>query len=402
MRKIELSNKIHPYFMGLTDDLLFWAAINTIFLTTVKNFNASQISMLSAVSVFSSIILQNMVFKLIKKIGNIKSVRVGLFLLLLSAIIITVSKKIYIIAIGLIIYHLAFFFTSMGNVILKRNLKAVNKEEEFSKIQSKGGFIYAFLTMIISFISGFVFNINKYLPMIISISICVFNIFLSKFIYECKDEVYKEEKEKAKFKWKPIIILIIIVYGVLYATVETIQENGKIFIQYDLQEYINISKTSIYLTMIISFSRVARVVSNIVFNKIYSKFKGKLIVLLNILIFTSLVFFIIGSIIPYNIIGTGIMGIGFCILLFSRDPIMIFTKTELLNNCAVNEQEVVLHRFNLSRKIIRCFFATLVSVLLIEVDMVYIMIILLIFTIVYFGLTISLYKKLSKEIKLTV
>ena len=185
-RKIELSNKIYPYFAGLTDDLMFWAAINTLFLTTVKNLTASQISLLSAVAVLSSIALQGMAFKIIKKTGNIFSVRIGLILLLVAATVITFSNNIFLIAIGQIFYQLAFFFTSMGNVILKRNLKAVDKEEEFHKICSKSSAIYAIITMIISFMAGFIFNINKYLPMILSIVMCVLNIFLSSFIYEYK------------------------------------------------------------------------------------------------------------------------------------------------------------------------------------------------------------------------
>lgn len=40
------SVNIIPWFMGLSNDLIFYIAINTLFLTTVKNFNASQISLL--------------------------------------------------------------------------------------------------------------------------------------------------------------------------------------------------------------------------------------------------------------------------------------------------------------------------------------------------------------------
>ena len=66
-QKVVLSNKVHPFFSSLSDDLMFWAAINTMFLTTVKNLNASQISALSAIAIFSSIILQGFIFKIIKK-----------------------------------------------------------------------------------------------------------------------------------------------------------------------------------------------------------------------------------------------------------------------------------------------------------------------------------------------
>ena len=396
-RKIELSNKIYPYFAGLTDDLMFWAAINTLFLTTVKNLTASQISLLYAIAVFSSIVLQGLVFKIIKKIGNIFSVRLGLVLLLIAAIIITFSNNIFLISIGQILYHLAFFFTSMGNVILKRNLKAVNEEENFHKICSKSSFIYAMITMIISFMAGFIFNINKYLPMILSIIICALNIFLSSFIYEYKYQDDENVKIKRKVNWKKILILIIIAYGLLYATLETIQENGKIFIQYYFQNFVEINKATIYLTIIIAFSRISRVLSNLLFNKMYLKLKNKLIVFLNLLLFLALILMIIGNITLNNMFGGIIMGAGFCILLFVRDPIMIFTKTELLNNCDIEEQESVMHKFNLSRKIVRCILALLISILLLKVKIIIIMLLLTFLIILYFILTITLSTILAKQ-----
>ena len=396
-RKIELSNKIYPYFAGLTEDLMFWAAINTLFLTTVKNLTASQISLLSAVAVFSSIILQGVVFKIIKRIGNIFSVRLGLVLFLMAATAITFSNDIFLIATGEILYHLAFFFTSMGNVILKRNLKAVNKEENFHKICSKSNFIYATVTMIISFVVGFIFNINKYLPMILCITVCVLNIFLSGFIYEYKYKDDESVKPERKVNWKKILILIIVAYGLLYATLETVQENGKIFIQYYFEDFLEINKATICLTVIIAFSRILRVLSNLLFNKMYSKLKNKLIVLLNFLLLSALVLTVVGNIVSNGMQGGIIRGAGFCILLFVRDPIMIFSKTELLNNCDTKDQERVLHKFNLFRKIVAGVLALSVSALLLKVKMIIVMLLFGALTALYFVLTFNLSSVLAKK-----
>lgn len=395
--KIKISNKIYPFLAGLSDDLMFWAAINTIFLTIVKGFNASQISMLVAIASFSSIIFERIMFRIIIKIGNLKSFRMGLVMFLLAAIIITFTKNLFIIAIGFIIYYLAYYFTNMGNVILKRNLKAINRENDFAKIQSKTSLIYATATMINSFVVGFLFNVNNYLPMIICILICVINLYFSKYLYEYKEEkniIEDNNKNNSKVNWSKVIILIILVYGLLYATVESLQENGKIFIQYRMRDFISIDKTSIYLTIIIAFSRVARVMSNLLFNKIHHMLKSKLIILLNILLLCSIAFMVSGFIIPYNNIGVIIMGIGFFILLFVRDPIGIFTKLELFNNCEMKDQEEVIHKYNLCRKIVRCFLATSASLLLLKVNMLYLMTILFMLCLIYLCLTIKLFKKL--------
>lgn len=395
-QKVVLSNKIYPFFSGLSDDLMFWAAINTIFLTTVKNLNASQISALSAVAIFLSIILQGFIFKIIKKIGNINSVRTGLLLLLTAAIVITFSKTFFFLVIGQIIYQLAFFFTGMGSVILKNNLYAVNKASDFPKVQSKSSLVYAVLTMITAFTAGFLFNINGYLPMLLCVGICIFNIFLSFVIYEYKDNNNKSQnisQNPVPITWNRIIILIIITYGLLYAMVETLQENGKIFIQYNLQNFVADNKVSVYLTFIIALSRISRVLANLSFNKIYLKLKEKFIILLNFLIIVSVFLMILGYFIK-QAFGIGIMATGFCILLFARDPIMIFTKTELLEHCDIDQQERVMHKYNLSRKIIRFCFATLVALLLSKIEISTIMIFILIMSGVSLFPTLTMYKKL--------
>lgn len=89
------------------------------------------------------------------------------------------------------------------------------------------------------------------------------------------------------------------------------------------------------------------------------------------------------------------MSLGFCLLLWARDPIQNVLKNELLNNCNKETQQTAILKFNLSSKIARCIWATLVSLILLKVDMFYIMVILLIFAVVYLGGVIKLYKLLN-------
>ena len=393
-KKIKLSNKIYPYLVGLSDDLLFWAAINTIFLTTVKMFSASQVSLLTAISGLVTILSQNIVLKIIKKIGNLKSVKLGLLMLFMGAVIITFGSSFISILIGEIFYNIAFLFKGMESVILRRNLKYQNNENAFIQIQGRSSLVYAISTMICSFIAGYIFNINNYLPMLICVIICFFNIILSRFLYECKDIEENKIKTSTQFKWTNILFIIVLVYGLLYGTLETIQDNGKIFIQYFMQNYESIDKTAIYLSIIIAFSRISRVISDLVFSRIYNKIKNKFIILLNIILILAIFFIICGSFIPVSTIGIIVMGIGFCMVLWARDPIMNFTKNALLNNCSKENQQTAMLKFNLSRRIVKCILATLISFILLKVDIIYIMALLLILTIGYLTITIKLYKLL--------
>lgn len=110
------------------------------------------------------------------------------------------------------------------------------------------------------------------------------------------------------------------------------------------------------------------------FSKIYRKLKNKFIIVLNISLIASIAFLIIGSLFSSNIIGIIIMSLGFCLLLWARDPIQNVLKNELLNNCNKETQQTAILKFNLSSKIARCIWATLVSLILLKVDMFYIMV----------------------------
>lgn len=87
-------NKTFPWFAGLSADLLFWIAIDTLFLTVVKRLTASQIVSLTSISLITCIILQIPLLNIIKRIGNTKSVKLGSLLLLISSILLTFGKRL--------------------------------------------------------------------------------------------------------------------------------------------------------------------------------------------------------------------------------------------------------------------------------------------------------------------
>ena len=394
-KKIKISNKIYPYISGLSDDLLFWAAINTIFLTTVKMLSASQVSLLSAIAGLITILSQSLVLKIIKKLGNIKSVRLGLLMLLIGSTLITFGNNFSIIMVGEIFYNMAFLFKGMDSIILRRNLKYLKSEDNFIRIQNRSSLIYAISTMICSFIAGYIFNISNYLPMILCIVICFLNIVFSSLLYEVESKEEINQYKSKAFKWTKVLFLIVIVYGLLYGTLETAQENGKIFMQYFMQNHVSLEKTAIYLSIIIAFSRVSRVISDLLFNKIYNKLKNKFIILLNVILILALSFILAGSFAYSKTVAMIIMGLGFCMVLWARDPIMNFLKNALLDNCSKENQQTAMLKFNLSRRIVRCILATLVSLILLKVDVFYIMILFLVLALIYLNIILKLYKMLS-------
>ena len=235
--RIKFSNKIYPIFFGLSSDLIFFIAINTLFLTTIKGLTSSEINLITTIGVLVTLVFCLISHKIINKIGNLFSIKLGTFLMLASDSLFTFSDNIILFAIAEILYETSFIFKCVDQVVLNNNLVYFNKSNEFIKIKTKATTIYSIATMIATLIGGFLFNVNPYLPMFICILICLINFVMSHFIYEVDwDDEQKTKEKKIGFNISKIAIITIIVYGLIYGTLVFSQTNDKLFIQYELQD----------------------------------------------------------------------------------------------------------------------------------------------------------------------
>lgn len=393
-KKINFSNKIYPIFYGLSSDLIFWIAINTLFLTTVKHLNASQINTINFVGTLIAICIQPFSIKLIRKIGNINSVKVGTVMLFFASFIFTVANQYYLFFIAEILYACGFIFKQMHNVILIKNLKYLNKNEEYIEYQTKGSIIYSSITFIISIFSGLLFNINNYLPMIFCMGVCFINIILSNFFYEAN--TYSEPiKDNSKIKFSKIIILLIVLYGLFYASISIGQTNSKLFMQYDMSSFLNTEQIAIYLSIIITLSRLSRTVSNLLFMKVYNKLKNNIINLLEAVLLIAFTLMLIGHYIGNGIIGIIIMSLGFYLFLAIRDPFGNCVRKMCFDNSEQQDHDKVIVYLSLSRKIGELFFSGVIALILTKFSYVYVMTFMLIVAFMY----IFIINKITKLLK---
>lgn len=395
-------NKIFPWYAGLSGDLLFWVAIDTLFLTVVKNFNASQIVSLTTISLVTCTVLQIPLLKAIKKIGNTNSVRLGSLLLLISSLLLTFGQNYIVIVLGKVIYEIAFTFQNMANAVLKNNLELQDRSDEYIKIKTKSNTIYAAVTMIISFVASLMFNLNNYLPMFGCITFCLLCFILSFYIVDFSnyDKIKEETKHisNKKIKYNKLIIMLIISYGLFYPIVNSGQSNGKLFIQQELLLNFNVEKTALIIGAILCVSRIVRVISNIAFNKIHNKYKEKVGVILPILLNLSIIFMILGSFIRNSIIlKFSIMSFGYIIILFIRDPFKVYMQDLALRNVGKEGQQSLLTTMELSRKVVRAIMSLSFTIILVNNPMITVIAILFILSIIEIMISIKLYKLILSE-----
>ncbi len=336
-KKVRRFIKVYPWFHGLTADLLFYIAIDTLFLATVKNLTAAEIVSLTTISSVASLVLRFPVLWIMERVGNNLSIKLTALLMLISALLITFGGNFYIIALGKIFHNISVLFSNSLVLALGNNLELIDKSNDFVKVRTSGNTVYSSVTMVIAFIASYMFNLNNYLPMIGCITTCLIGFILSFFLEDCSKfnkTVKKKTDKKSKVHFSKVIFWGMFAYAIFFPVVNSGQTEGKLFTQQELLTEFSIETTSIIIGAIVCISRVARVLSNIVFSRIYSGYNSKTGIVLASMLASSIGMTFFGSFIGYTPIKIGLMGFAYIIILFVRDPFRLYVQDVIIGTTA--------------------------------------------------------------------
>ena len=393
--------KVFPWYSGLTADLLFYIAIDTLFLTIVKNFSAAQIVSLSSFAQFACIALQFPVLFIIKRIGNTASTRLGAICLLISAILITVGKSYYAVLLGRLFHDVSVIFKTASFVALENNLDLIGNRKEFVRLRASANTIYAVLTMLISFVASYMFNLYNYLPMIGCIIACAIGVVLAFLMKDCSDynkiTYKKESKEKVKIHFSKFIITAIAVYSLFYPVVNNGQTDGKLFIQQQALLDFNVDDTTLIIGAIVCVSRIIRVISNVGFAKLYYRYQEKIGIALPVMLSIAIALMLFGSFIPQVVVKMVVMGLGYTIILFARDPFKLYMQDVIFENTPKEQHQTLLTMLEFGVKITTAAMGLGYSAILLSYPMSVVMAIMLAVSTVTIALSVKLYRMVLIE-----
>lgn len=192
--KENINVKIFPIYKAVSWDLLFFYVILFLFLTQVKEINAADVLLAEAVYPILKFLFLIPLSVFIEKVGKRKS-------LIFANIINGISVICFMISSNLIHLIIAQFFSAIAfvikgvaetNILYDSLPKDEKRGSRFSKIDGQGGAGYFYLDAISSAISGFLYVVNPYIPLVLSAIGCLVSTFLaSKFV-----EVESESSEK--------------------------------------------------------------------------------------------------------------------------------------------------------------------------------------------------------------
>ena len=378
-KKINRSIKIYPLFASFTGDLIFFVPIDTLFLTLVKGLSASQITAMTMVALIICIVFQKVILAIVKKIGNVNSLRLGATMLLIASLVLTFGKSFIAMLLYKSIHELAVMFLNMDEIILKNNLKAVNRKDDYFKIRNKSKIIYAIITLFTALVAGKMFNVNHYLPMYLSIIIYVLVLGTAFLYYEAKvEEELETKKEHKKLKITSIIFYVILSNAVFYSIIKMGQNNSKLFMQYDFQKFLSVEMVTYYITTIVFISRIARLVGNVIFGKVYLKIKDKMSIVLTICLALAFSLLIIGHFIELAFIcKVIIMSLGFFLILAIRDSFQTYIEDVALTISNKDEQQEIIIKIEVYRRLGTLILSAIFTLILMKYELIVIEFILL-------------------------
>lgn len=399
--KAKRSIKLYPIFYTFSADLIFFVPIDTLFLTLVKGMNASQISAMTTISLLVCILSRKLILKTTQKIGNVKSIQLGALMLLIASLILTLGKSFTAMLIYHSVYELAFMFWGMSSILLRNNLSYINEKEKYYTLRNKAKIMYGISTMVTALISGWLFNINSYLPVYISIIIHFIILLVSFNFYEAKVQESNFDNKKSKgnnqINLSTTILFIILSNAVFFSLIKTGQNNSKLFMQYDFQNILSAEMVTYYITTIVFISRIARILGNVIFGKIYLKIKERMSKILTFLLSMAFLLLILGHLLPIKFIfKVIIMSVGFFMILATRDSFQVYIEDVALNITDKESQQKILINIEVYRKIGTLILSTIFTLILLKYELIVVEFILLTLAIIEIFINKRLCTRLEK------
>lgn len=194
INKIKRKNaKLYPIYKMFSWDLLFFYSIEFLFYTITKKLTASEILIINGFYLLFRIIMQIPAVAITDLLGKRKSIILGNMLLIVYMLILLCFPGMISVILADLVFALGYDMKTIAESnLLYDSVSTRGGEGLYSKLDAKGGSWYYILDGIASLMSGYLFVINNYIPIIICLGFIIISTILS---FGFKD-VYKVQKNK--------------------------------------------------------------------------------------------------------------------------------------------------------------------------------------------------------------
>ncbi len=353
---MKINRRIFPIYKGFGWDPLFYSAIIFIFLTEIKGIAPAKVMYAEAIYSLFLLLLQIPATVLIERIGSRKS-------LVLGTILATIQITMMIFINNFTFLILAYFMSAFGNAIkdvarntlLYESTKIGKGKNSFGAINAKGSSLSYIISATTSVMTGYLFVINPYLPLILSSLMSSLAVIIAYRFEEVEEKKAKKttikemiEEDKQDFKMiiksqrlRALFLFTSIFSGVLIM-ISTYEKSLLTELQIKPQ----------YFGIILAILPIMQCFSVRYQDKIHNTFKNKTLTIIAIPIFLS--FIMIGVVTSLNLnfwITIAVVMLAFCIHHFFRGPYWVLEDRYVTNFTEENSRVKVLSVNNLIKNI---------------------------------------------------
>lgn len=367
----QINVNLYTRYKMLSWDLLFYYAIIFLFFTQTKGISAADVLLAESFYPIFKIIFLVPATILINSQGKRKSLIIGNSFLFLAILVYILGFNFVFIMIGELLLAIGFIIKGIceSNMIYDSLEKDEKRGAKFAKIEGKGTSYYYYIDAISSVISGFLFSINGYIPMILCLAGTAVSIYLSTKFKDIdekqkinKDMVYKECKDlfnSFKLFGKSPRLKSLIFFGALVSAIILSLTMLRSSIMQDIgipSEYFGIIFAVLGLISGIAAKNE---------NRFHKKYRNKTLAHLAIPIVFSCVFLgvICNANIGYEVNGVTVL-IVFLVQYIAKGPFYPLIKQYMNNFTTVSLRTKISSSFNLLENILRFLITFLASSLL--------------------------------------
>lgn len=375
----------HQYLWStaLETDLLFFAVIDAVFLTTIKGLSMEQVSLLAFLSYVFSLVIQIPLLKGINRIGNKAAVRLGSVMMLISAVCLTFGPNFAIMLIGGFLKCIAHTLNAMITAVLKNHLVNEGKDNQFVSYQSDANSAASFVMMITSLLCGPLFDVYGYGPMIACIALSLVGVYVSFKMTNGEQadneiittaEIKKHIREQHKNRTHSGFVIFS-----SFAIFTTLTGLGISYMKMNFQELlvgIGTESTVSLLGIISTVVYLIRILSNMMTSRFFDKNRNRILLVVSGSLVVGLALQMlpwvpsIRKITPIVIV---LLCIGYLMAAFVRDPFTTLIQNLSLDSESKARQQSMLIALNSAKKVGALVLSAVCTILLDESIIIYAM-----------------------------
>lgn len=184
MRKRNM--KLFPTYKKLAWDYLFFYTINFLFLTQVKGINPADVVLIDAFYSLFGIMAQIPATFIVEFLGRKNSIILANIVNCLYMVIIILSSNLFNLITAELMSSLAFAIkeTAEPSLLNESIPKAKSKDKIFARISEKGASGYYLINAVSTVLAGWLYEINPYIPISLSLSTLIIVTAISTFFIE--------------------------------------------------------------------------------------------------------------------------------------------------------------------------------------------------------------------------